>query len=140
MFFDYLIIVISLKLAEKANVEVWQKMKKSNFQISNRSEKFFSQIWNKISEVLELTIPPSRLKLWNWRGGYLANFQIRAAPAAGFFDRYKKNWFNRWIFPLLWIFKINERGSRIAPCHFEQHYIVLKLKYTEDFRKITFHL
>ena len=41
MLFDYLIIVISLKLAEIANVEVWQKMKKSNFQISKSVKKIF---------------------------------------------------------------------------------------------------
>ncbi len=40
MLFDYLIIVISLKFTEIANVEVWQKMKKSNFQIS-KSVRFF---------------------------------------------------------------------------------------------------
>ena len=41
MLFDYLIIVISLKLAEIANVEVWQKMKKSIFQISKSVKNFF---------------------------------------------------------------------------------------------------
>ena len=34
MLFDYLIIVISLKFAEIANVEVWKQIKNSNFQIS----------------------------------------------------------------------------------------------------------
>ena len=41
MLFDYLIIAISLKLAEIANVEVWQKIKKSNFQISKFDLKIF---------------------------------------------------------------------------------------------------
>ena len=33
MLFDYLIIVISLKLAEPANVEVWRKSKNQDFRI-----------------------------------------------------------------------------------------------------------
>ena len=41
MLFDYLIIVISLKVVEIVNVEVWPKMKKSNLQISKSVRKCF---------------------------------------------------------------------------------------------------
>ena len=70
MLFDYWIVVISPKLAEIANVEVWQQIKNSNFEIfrfQNLDRKFsFSEFQAKFGfrRKFQIALFPRVLKIW----------------------------------------------------------------------------